>query len=131
MKEHTHSFFLFMDKAAGTNWPAIAPVMGGGSPPYNSIGHLNAKTGQLEKYGAGPTSLLQEPIFIPRSDSSEEGDGFVVALVNNYATMSSELHILDTKNFQKPQAIVYLPVRLRPGLHGNWVDGQDLVLASP
>ncbi|KAK5412239.1 transcriptional regulatory protein rco1 [Exophiala xenobiotica] len=131
MKEHTHSFFLFMDKAAGTNWPAIAPVMGGGSPPYNSIGHLNAQTGQLEKYFAGPTTLLQEPIFIPRSDASDEGDGFVVALVNNYATMSSELHILDTKNFQKPQAIVYLPVRLRPGLHGNWVDGQDLVLASP
>lgn len=53
-----------------------------------------------------------------------------MALVNNYKTMSSELHIVDTKDFEKAQAIVHLPIRLRAGPHGNWVDGQDLAFAS-
>jgi carotenoid cleavage dioxygenase-like enzyme len=50
--------------------------------------------------------------------------------VNNYSNMLSELHIVDTTDFEKPCAIVSLPVRLRPGLHGNWVDAQDLALAD-
>lgn len=39
--------------------------------------------------------------------------------------MSSELVILDTKKFSEAVAIVKLPVRLRAGLHGNWVDAAD------
>jgi carotenoid cleavage dioxygenase len=48
--------------------------------------------------------------------------------VNNYELMTSELHLVDTRDFSKPQAIVLLPIRLRAGLHGNWVDGQELEL---
>ncbi|KAK4934091.1 transcriptional regulatory protein rco1 [Elasticomyces elasticus] len=131
MKEHTHCFFNLMDKTLGTDWPAIGPLMGGGFAPYNAIGHLNVKTRHFEKYFPGNKHFVQEPIFIPRSEDGEEGDGFVMALVNNYGAMSSELHIIDTQDFQKPQAIVYLPMRLRAGLHGNWVDGQDLAFANP
>jgi len=69
--------------------------------------------------------MVQEPVFIPRHGSTEEGDGYLLVLVNNYAAaMSSELHLVDTKDFSKPKAVVLLPVRLRHGLHGNWVDGQ-------
>lgn len=128
-RPHSHTFLLIMDPSLGTNFPAIAPVMGGGYPPYNSIGHYDYKTKTLRKYFPGPTHLLQEPVFVPRK-GSEEGDGWVMALVNNYATMSSELHVLDTRgDWKSPQAIVYLPVRLRAGLHGNWVDAQELALS--
>ncbi|KAJ4179560.1 hypothetical protein NW767_014596 [Fusarium falciforme] len=126
MKKHDHCFFDLMDMTAATNWPAIMPVAGGGFPPYNSLGHLNLRTMDFEKYFPGPTHFTQEPVFVPRSEQAEEGDGYLIALVNNYATMSSELHFVDTGNFSKPQAIVYLPIRLRAGLHGNWVDGKDM-----
>jgi carotenoid cleavage dioxygenase-like enzyme len=53
-----------------------------------------------------------------------------MALVNNAATMASELHIVDTRDFGRPQAIIDLPIRLRAGLHGNWVDSQDLQLSN-
>ncbi|KAL2786704.1 carotenoid oxygenase [Aspergillus keveii] len=131
MKKHHHGFFNLMDMTAGTNWPAIMPVVGGGFPPYNSLGHLDLRTNKLDKYFPGPTHFAQEPAFVPRSETAEEGDGYLLALVNNYATMLSELHIVDTRNFTKPQAVVYLPVRLRPGLHGNWVDAKDMESAGP
>lgn len=115
-----------MDPTAGTNFPAILPVMGGGFPPYNCLAHYDFGTGAVEKYFPGPMHFVQEPVFLPRSESAAEGDGYLIALVNNYSTMASELHILDTKDFTKAQAVVNLPVRLRAGLHGNWVDGQEL-----
>ena len=54
------------------------------------------------------------------------GDGFVMALVNRYKTMTSDIVILDTQDWEKPVAEIKLPVRLRAGLHGNWVDARDL-----
>lgn len=130
MKKYNHCFFDLMDMQAPTNWPAILPVIGGGFPPYNSVGHFDIGAGKLDKYFPGPTHFTQEPVFAPRSSSAPEGDGYVIALVNNYSTMSSELHILDTRDFSKPQAIVYLPIRLRAALHGNWVDGKDIRRAT-
>ncbi|KAF7547173.1 hypothetical protein G7Z17_g7923 [Cylindrodendrum hubeiense] len=125
MKRHHHSFFDMMDPELGTDFAAIAPVLGGGHPLYNSLGHLNHQTGQLEVYFPGKTHMVQEPVFVPRSDTAPEGDGFLMALVNNYRTMSSELHILDTRNFSTARAIVKLNIRLRAGLHGNWVDAKE------
>ncbi|KAM0230358.1 hypothetical protein ACHAPO_009353 [Fusarium lateritium] len=95
MRPHNHSFFDMMDPKLGTDFAIIAPVLGGGHPLYNSLGHLNHQTGKLEVYFPGKTHMVQEPIFVPRSDDAPEGDGFVIVLVNNYSTMSSELHIAE------------------------------------
>lgn len=122
---HGHAFMDIMDPSLGTDFAAIAPVMGGGYPPYNSIEYLDYNTMRMEKYFPGKTHLVQEPVFIARHVAGE-GDGWIVALVNNYSTMSSELHIVSTKQFGKAQAIIYLPLRLRAGLHGNWVNGQEI-----
>lgn len=131
MQSYRHMFFLVMNPTlgCGTDMGRIAPVMGGGFPPYNAMAHLDLKTrAPVETYVPGPTHLVQEPVFVARGDGAEEGDGWLMALVNNYATMSSELHIVDTRRFDQPQAVVELPVRLRHGLHGNWVSKQELDL---
>ncbi|KAJ4362945.1 hypothetical protein N0V83_010062 [Neocucurbitaria cava] len=130
-KRHMHAFFDLMDPSLGTDFGTIMPRMGGGHPPYNSLGHLDYHSRTIHKYFPGPTHLVQEPIFVPRKGpATVEGDGWVIALVNNYATMASELHIVDTRDFGKPQAIIDLPIRLRAGLHGNWVDAQELQLST-
>ncbi|KAL4898596.1 carotenoid oxygenase [Aspergillus ambiguus] len=123
---YRHCFFDLMDPLLGTDFPAIAPQLGGGYPLYNSLAHLDIDTDKTEVYFLGKTHMVQEPVFIPRRGSATEGDGYVVALVNNYASMCSELHLLDTRDFTKFQAVVLLPVRLRQGLHGNWVDSQHM-----
>ncbi|KAJ2899392.1 hypothetical protein MKZ38_003064 [Zalerion maritima] len=127
-KSHSLAYFDLLDPSLGTDFARIMrpDVVGGGHPVYNALGKYNYKTNKMEAYCAGQTHLMQEPVLVPRSKDCEEGDGWLVALVNNYETMGSELHIVDTKDMSKAVAIVYLPVRLRAGLHGNWVDGWEL-----
>ncbi|KAF6827904.1 lignostilbene dioxygenase [Colletotrichum plurivorum] len=125
-RPHRHSFFDMMDPSLGTDFAAIAPVLGGGHPLYNALGHLDHATGGLEVYYPGPTHMVQEPVFVPRGEDAPEADGFVLVLVNNYRTMSSELHVVDTRRFTEAAAVVKVPMRLRHGLHGNWVGAKEL-----
>ncbi|KAJ0361554.1 hypothetical protein COL26b_013678 [Colletotrichum chrysophilum] len=125
-KAHRHSWFDMMDPSLGTDFAAIMPVLGGGHPLYNALGHLDHETGKLEVYYPGSTHMVQEPVFVPRGEDAAEGDGFLVVLVNNYKTMSSELHVIDTRKFTEAAAVVKVPMRLRAGLHGNWVDAKEL-----
>ncbi len=121
---YRHCFFTMMDPALGTDFPRIEPNLGGGYPLYNALAHFDNQTGEMEVYFPGSTRMVQEPVFIPRNDEAQEGDGYLVALVNNYKAMESELHLVDTEDFSRVKARILLPVRLRPGLHGNWVDGR-------
>lgn len=125
-ERHRHSFFCYMDSQAGTDMAFIGPVMGGGHPLYNGLAHYDAKTKEVTHFFAGPRKLTQEPVFVPRSATAEEGDGYVIGLLNNYDEMCSELVVLDSHNFSEPVALVKLPIRLRQGLHGNWVDAADV-----
>lgn len=114
-----------MDPSLITDFPTIRPRMGGGFHTYNCLAHLDYRSSKVEKYFPGRTRLVQEPVFILRQgEGASEGDGWVIALVNDYAFMSSELHIVDTRKFDAPQATIYLQIRLRAGLHGNWVDAE-------
>lgn len=149
-KKNDTVFFCLMDPTAGTDFPFVMPRMvsfqfllrllrkilhlmpiltscqGGGYPIFNGLGMYSSKTKTYEKFFAGPRKFAQECIFIPRRTDAPEADGWVMCLLNNYETMSSELVILDTKKFKEPVAIVKLPIRLRAGLHGNWVDTADV-----
>lgn len=125
-QRYRHCYFDMMDPTLGTDFAAIGPQLGGGYPLYNALGHVDLDTRETEMYFPGKTHMVQEPVFIPRRGSIEEGDGYVLALVNNYVSMSSELHLIDTRDFTKAMAVILLPVRLRQGLHGNWVDSEDM-----
>jgi carotenoid cleavage dioxygenase-like enzyme len=124
--KYTTTFTCLMDPRLGTDFPYIAGVMGGGFPPYNALAKIDVATGKHEVFFPGPRYLVQECVFIPRKGSEEEGDGYLMALLNNYEEMISELVVLDTKRFSQRLALVKLPMSLRPGLHGNWVDAGDV-----
>ncbi|OGM40357.1 lignostilbene dioxygenase [Aspergillus bombycis] len=128
-QKHQHCFFDLMDPSLGTDFQAIEPRLGGGYPLYNALAHLDLRTGKTEVYFPGRNHLVQEPVFIPRAGSDVEGDGYLLALINNYDSMSSELHLLDLRDFKKARSTIKLPVRLRQGLHGNWVDSGDMLLS--
>lgn len=117
-----------MDPSLSANVPAIMPVMGGGFAPYNALAHYDFGFTTSNIYFPCREHIVQEPVFVPRSKDAHEGDGFVMALVNNYRAMTSELHIIDTREFSKAVAIVELPLRLRAGLRGNWVDAADMLV---
>lgn len=122
-RPYRHGWMLVMDPQMPFEGP------GGRASGFimNRLGHVDLQTGQQKTWWAGPHSIIQEPCFIPRHATAAEGDGHVIALVDNLITNYSELAIFDAQRIEEgPVARALLPVRLRSGLHGNWADESQL-----
>ncbi len=66
--------------------------------------------------------VADEPIFVPRSASAPEGDGYIIALIYRAATKTSELLILNARDIAgEPAAVLRMPRRVPAGFHGNFV----------
>lgn len=87
----------------------------------NGLAMHSHRTNKTRWYYAGDDCGIQEPIFIPRSSESPEGDGWIIAMVEQRALNSCRLVILDTREFEKPIAFVQLPLHVKAQVHGNWV----------
>ncbi|KAL1792953.1 hypothetical protein ACET3X_009460 [Alternaria dauci] len=92
----------------------------------NSAAMLIKSTGELKVYAPGPECRCQEPVFVPRTPDAPEGDGYVIFAVDRLDVNLTNLVILDTKEFEKPVAVIELPLRMRAQIHGNWVDASEL-----
>lgn len=93
----------------------------------NKIGFIDIKGGRQSAWFCGPESIIQEPCFVPRTPDSAEGDGYIIALVDNVVSNISELVILNALQVEEgPFARLRLPFRMRSGLHGNWCDASKL-----
>ncbi|OBS25968.1 hypothetical protein FPOA_06500 [Fusarium poae] len=92
----------------------------------NGLAMHSHKTGETRWFYAGDDSLVQEPIFIPRTPTSPEGDGWVITMVERRGLNRNDLVVLDTREFEKPIAIVQLPLHVKAQIHGNWIDASLL-----
>lgn len=93
----------------------------------NSYGRFDFVTGRVDSLFAGPTHMLAEVCFAPRSATAAEGDGWVMGVANNVATQKSELVIGDTRDLAAgPIARVRLPFKAPGQIHGNWVPRSEL-----
>ena len=67
-------------------------------------------------------AAAQEPIFVPRSPDSAEGDGFVLTVVDDFQSKCARLLVLDGRDVSRPPiATVKLPFGLPMAFHGCWV----------
>ena len=100
-----------------------------GSPAgglFNCIGHYTWNERSEDIYWAGPRATFQEPTFIPKEDGAE-GEGWIIALVNCPDILRNDIVILNALNVAAgPVATIHLPIKLRLGLHGNFVDQRDI-----
>ena len=65
-----------------------------------------------------------EFVFVPRSATSAEDDGWLMGYVVNLAAQTTDLVILNAKDFSgPPQAVITIPQRIPAGFHGNWIPG--------
>ena len=111
----------------GTSNTDLGPLLpvGPKGPPFTSLGHFDAATGALDYYFAGPDSSPEEPVFIPRG--SDEGDGWLIAMVGRRAENRTDCVILDARNLGAgPIATIKFPCRVHEGFHGIWIPGADL-----
>lgn len=93
----------------------------------NTYGRFDLQTGKMEKLFVGPTHACQECTFIPRGSGSQEGEGYLIGVVSNYAEQRSELVIADAQRLEQGEiARVILPFRASSQVHGTWLDAKQL-----
>jgi carotenoid cleavage dioxygenase-like enzyme len=88
----------------------------------STVGHVNVKTGAIDKWEHGQMISCQEPQFVPRAPGAKEGDGWIVSILNRLDRGHSEIGVFDALDIAKgPIARLHLPVRIRSTFHGVWV----------
>lgn len=81
---------------------------------------LEAGTRQTHEFGAG--HYPGEFVFVPASPEAGEDEGWLIGLVIDLAGETTDLVILDARDFEgAPVASIRLPHRVPPGFHGNWI----------
>lgn len=116
---YRHAFLQGTDPTKPYNPDKGGPIMGFF---FNTLMHLDMSTGENQTWWAGDTSSTQEPVFAPKSADAPEGEGYMMCVVNRRAEHRSDLVILDAQHVDEgPVAVVKTPVRLKYGIHGNWV----------
>lgn len=96
--------------------------------PSNSYLRYDLRSGQVDRYFAGPAHALQECTFVPRK-TGREGDGYLVGVASNYREMRSELIIADAERLGEGDiARVILPFRISQQVHGIWANQGELPL---
>lgn len=122
-RDYTYAFVPALDTNRPTDFESVLSIAGP-VPFFNCMTMLNVKTKERKVWYAGSHHGVLEPVFIPRSDNAPEADGWVIFQRNCYDTRTTDFAILDTRTWEDgPVAILNLPFRIRPGFHGNWVDG--------
>lgn len=83
---------------------------------------FDTETGHELAHDFGPGRFGSECVFVPKSDTAKEGEGWVMTYVWNAPTNTSDLVIIDAEDFAgPPKAVVKLPVRVPFGFHGSWI----------
>jgi carotenoid cleavage dioxygenase-like enzyme len=88
---------------------------------FDAIAHVDLTTGKRRTYKFEAGSSPGEPIFIPRSEGADEGDGWLVAVVYRGTEDRSDFVVFDAQDVEAgPIAAAKLPRRVPFGFHGNW-----------
>jgi carotenoid cleavage dioxygenase-like enzyme len=93
-------------------------------PPgtFNALARYDLSTGAVATHDFGAGYEVDEPVFVARPGSQDEGDGWIMAYVYNHADDRSTFVILDARDLDKPPiAEIELPRRVPHGFHGDWM----------
>ena len=88
---------------------------------FNTIARVDHQTQKMDRYTVAEGCAINEPIFVPRNEQADEGDGFLLANIYDANRLASHLVVLDAQNVADgPLATAYLDHRVPFGFHGNW-----------
>ena len=98
--------------------PTGSPLAGGSLCRYDRQG------GTSVYYDLGQGQFPGEPVFVPRSADSPEGDGFLLSVVYDAPQDGSYVAVFDATDLAAgPMARAHLEHRIPMGFHGNFVSG--------
>ena len=83
------------------------------------------ETGTRHVHDFGPGRHPGEFVFVPAGPDAAEDEGWMVGLVIDKAAETTDLVMLDARNFEDaPVGSIRIPHRVPPGFHGNWLPNQ-------
>jgi carotenoid cleavage dioxygenase-like enzyme len=89
---------------------------------FDSLAHLDLKSRRQTLRCFSHGDSVGEPVFVPRSATAAEGDGWILAVVHRAGEGRSDLLILNAQDIGgEPEAVLELPCRVPAGFHGSWV----------
>ncbi len=88
---------------------------------YTISGEILAEQAYLED------QFVSEPVFVPRTQDSEEDDGFILVLRYDAKDDRTGVDVLDARGIdQEPYARLWLDERTPFSVHGSWADATQL-----
>ena len=122
-KKYNHFWQAKVDPTRPYDFEKCGPPAGG---LFNCLGHYTWDHREEDVCFAGPTATFQEPTFIPK-DGGGEAEGYLIALLNHLDVLRNDVVIFDAQKLSVgPLAVLHLPLHLKLGLHGNFVDHRDI-----
>ncbi|MDT8398148.1 MAG: carotenoid oxygenase family protein [Pseudomonadales bacterium] len=114
MKDYEIAYYAHFNPQFGP------PILSGPTTAgFNCMSRINIKTGELKTFSR-PHTTLQEPVFI-KSDT-EGHEGYIAVVADNHESNLGEVLIFEAEHVdQGPLATIKMPLRMRSGVHGNWV----------
>jgi carotenoid cleavage dioxygenase len=104
------------------NRHGYATRLGEPGAPHAPLLHYDLRDGRCTEVDLGPTTAVQEVLFVPRDGSSEEDDGWLLGFATDRAEGRTDLVVLAADDVAAgPVARVELPGRVPDGFHGTWV----------
>ncbi|MFG1928729.1 carotenoid oxygenase family protein [Cryptosporangium sp. NPDC048952] len=97
---------------------------GSGRSDWGIVKYDN-ETGARSAFDLGPDRLPGEPYFVPTDDGTADDHGYLMSIVSDLGSNSSELLVLDASDLREVAA-VELPRRVPAGIHGSWIPDSDL-----
>jgi all-trans-8'-apo-beta-carotenal 15,15'-oxygenase len=87
----------------------------------NAIVKVDSATGSEQVHELPVGHMVGEPIFVPRSASAAEDDGWLLAVAYDSSVHRSRLLVLDATNPEGEAVFVgHLPHHIPPGFHGTF-----------
>jgi len=116
-------FPRFDERRAGLSYRHgwFAATTGGPGTNFNAIAHVDLATGRRVACELPEGDATGEPVFVPRSPGSAEGDGWLVSLIYRGNDDRSDFAVFDAQDVAAgPIATARIPRRVPFGFHGNW-----------
>jgi all-trans-8'-apo-beta-carotenal 15,15'-oxygenase len=89
---------------------------------FDAVRRVNLKTGAIDRYAYGSEFLVEEHVFVPRTGSAKESDGWLVGTSLHWPSRRTCFNILDAQDLAGgPVARAWVPMPAPLGFHGQFV----------
>lgn len=89
---------------------------------FKGVIKYDLEKGRSTHHRHADRELAGEHVFAPRPGASSEDDGWLLSLVLDRETRTTDLVVLDARDLESgPVARVHLPRRVPIGFHANWI----------